>query len=116
MAMLPGFLRDRLIRQHRESEAAARAGRDAPDHRPAARLFTPDGGAVWLLSELDPDAGIAYGLCDPGLGYPELGYVSPGELEALAGPMGLETDLRFEAEHTLSGYAERARIAGRIEC
>ena len=114
--MLPGFLRDRLIRQHRESEAAARAGRDSPDHRPAARLFTPDARAVWLLSELDPDTGIAYGLCDPGLGYPELGYVSLGELEALAGPTGLETDLHFEAEHTLSGYAERARIAGRIEC
>lgn len=34
------------------------------DHPPVVKLFTPDAGATWLLSELDPeDNDIAFGLC-----------------------------------------------------
>lgn len=41
------------------------------------KLFTPDAGATWLLSEIDPeDHDIAFGLCDLGLGFPELGFAS----------------------------------------
>jgi hypothetical protein len=54
------------------------------------KLFTPDEGATWLLSELDPDEpDIAFGHCDLGLGYPELGEVSIAELESIRGPLGL---------------------------
>ena len=59
---------------------------------PVVKLFTPWGSATWLLSEIDPDEqDIAFGLCDLGVGTPELGSVSIAELLALKGPMGLET-------------------------
>ena len=40
------------------------------------KLFTPDGNATWLLTELNPEIDLAIGLCDLGLGEPERGYVS----------------------------------------
>lgn len=44
------------------------------DPVPVVKLFTPDAGATWLLTEIDPDDhDRAYGLCDLGLGMPELG-------------------------------------------
>ena len=81
------------------------------------KLFTPDGGATWLLSETDPeDADIAFGLCDLGLGFPELGSVRLSALKAHRGRLGLpiERDLHFNAEAPLSTYAEGAREAGGI--
>ncbi|PZQ78140.1 MAG: transposase [Variovorax paradoxus] len=90
------------------------AGFDPP---PVAKLFTPDAGATWLLTEIDPeDEDRAFGLCDLGLGCPELGWASVSEIEALRGPLGLpvERDLYFRADKPLSGYARDARLAGRI--
>ena len=87
------------------------------DFEPVVKPFTPDAGAVWLLTGLLPsDPDIAFGLCDPGLGYPELGYVRLSELEALRGPWGplVERDLRFKATKPLSAYAEEAYAHGRI--
>ena len=88
-----------------------------PDFYPVVKLFTPDAGCTWLLTEIDPeDTDIAFGLCDLGLGYPELGTVSLSELAALRGKLGLpvERDLHFAAYHTLSVYTEAARINGVI--
>ena len=52
---------------------------------PVVKLFTPDASATWLLTELDPaDPDLAFGLCDLGLGCPELGYVRLSELESRA--------------------------------
>jgi hypothetical protein len=54
------------------------------DPMPVFKLFTPEGSATWLLSELDPDHhDRAFGPCDLGLGAPELGYVSIRELSSL---------------------------------
>jgi hypothetical protein len=96
----------------------ANAGRErSEDFRPVVKLFTPWGGASWLLTELDPDNNdIAFGLCDLGMGCPELGSVSLSEIEAVRGPMGLrvERDLHFKAGKTLSAYADEARREGRI--
>jgi Protein of unknown function (DUF2958) len=63
---------------------------------------------------LDDD--LAFGLCDVGLGCPELGYVALSELAALRGKLGLpvERDLHFIASKTISGYANEARAQGRI--
>lgn len=72
---------------------------------------------TWLLTELDPeDPDRAFGLCDLGLGSPELGYVSLAELAALRGPLGLpvERDQHFDADGPLSGYVGEARHAGRV--
>ena len=88
----------------------------ALDFKPVVKLFTPDGSATWLLTELDPDGGLAFGLCDLGVGEPELGYVSLAELRSVRGKLGLpiERDLHFEADKTISVYAIEARERGHI--
>jgi hypothetical protein len=85
------------------------------DPMPVVKLFTPDAGATWLLTELDPqDEDLAFGLCDLGLGCPELGYVRLSELESVRGRLRLpvERDLHFTARHRLSEYARLARAEG----
>jgi hypothetical protein len=72
---------------------------------------------VMLLTEIDPDDhDHAFGLCDLGLGMPEIGWVSLDELATMRGGLGLpiERDLSFRAEKRLSAYAHDARLAGRI--
>lgn len=87
------------------------------DHRPVVKLFMPDGAATWLLTECDPDdPDRLFGLCDLGLGFPELGYVSLTEIMEVRGRLGLpvERDLHFVADKPLSAYADEARANGRI--
>lgn len=82
------------------------------------KLFTPDAGASWLLTEIDPEApSIAFGLCDLGLGFPELGCVSLDELATVRGRLRLpiEQDTGFRASGRLSAYAAAARSARRIQ-
>jgi hypothetical protein len=64
---------------------------------PVIKLFTPDANATWFLSEYDPELRTFFGLCDLGLGFADLGYVSRDELEALRGRLGLpvERDLHW---------------------
>lgn len=90
---------------------------EAIDPFPIVKLFTPDGSATWLITELDPDRPeIAFGLCDLGFGSPELGSLSLTELVAARGPLGLrvEIDRHFEARAPLSTYANAARRHGYI--
>jgi hypothetical protein len=87
------------------------------DPAPVVKLFTPDAGATWLLTEIDPEEhDHAFGLCDLGLGFPELGWISLVEVASVRGRLGLpvERDLHFRAEKRLSVYAREARLAGRI--
>lgn len=87
------------------------------DPPPVVKLFTPDASATWLLTEIDPeDEDRAFGLCDLGLGWPELGWASLPEIQALRGPLGLpvERDLYFRAGKPLSAYVREAHLAGRI--
>lgn len=87
------------------------------DHFPVVKLFTPDANCTWLLSELDPDnPDIAFGLCDLGLGFPELGYVFLSEIREVRGTLGLpvERDRHFTATKCVRKYADDARIAERI--
>lgn len=105
-------LRAQLLDNGRQS--LADEGFDPP---PVVKLFTPDAGATWLLTEIDPDdEDNMFGLCDLGLGFPELGCVSLAELMSVGGRLGLpvERDLHFTASKALSGYAREARLAGRI--
>jgi hypothetical protein len=85
------------------------------DFKPVVKLFTPDAQCTWLLTELGNDD-IAFGLCDLGLGTPEIGFVCMRELREARGPLGLpiERDLHFEADKPISGYADEARTHGRI--
>lgn len=88
-----------------------------PDPAPVVKIFDPCGSATWLISESDPDEpDRLFGLCDLGMGYPELGYVLRSELEAVKGRfgLGLERDLHFAAQCSISTYADAARKHGGI--
>jgi hypothetical protein len=100
----------------RAQRAAIDKGNGALDFKPVVKLFTPDAQCTWLLTELDPDGGLAFGLCNLGMGEPELGYVSMHELAAVRGKLGLpiERDLHFEADKSISAYADEARSRGHI--
>ncbi|MNH46973.1 hypothetical protein D3C79_1099950 [compost metagenome] len=60
--------------------------------------------------------GVCFGLCDLGMGEPELGYVSVEELESVTGPRGLrvERDLYFATDKPLSAWTSAARTHRRI--
>ena len=113
-ALIPDDLRAALVANGRASEA-----QEDFDPRPVVKLFTPDGSATWLITEgyEEPDGDLRmFGLCDLGLGSPELGYVMLSEVEDVRGGLGLpvERDLYFSPEYRLSRYAEIANHAGRI--
>jgi hypothetical protein len=77
MSLLTPAQRAQLLANGKANAARNAAGMVELDFVPVVKLFTPDAGATWLLTELDPDdQDTAFGLCDLGLGCPELGYVS----------------------------------------
>ena len=94
--------------------AAGRRRDDDPV--PVLKIFAPDGGATWLICELGDDRDTMFGLCDLGVGDPELGYVSLAEIVDVRGGLGLqvERDLYWKPKHPISVYATAAREAGRI--
>jgi hypothetical protein len=99
------------------ANGARTAAGETIDPNPVVKLFTPDAGATWLLTELDPaDPDLAFGMCDLGLGFPELGSVRLSEIATIRGRLGLpvERDLLFGAERPLSRYAEEAQRLGLI--
>jgi len=87
------------------------------DPLPVVRLFTPDAHATWLLAALDPaDGDTAYGLCDVGIGMPELGHVKLSDLASIVGPLkqSVRRDLYFRPTRVLSEYARLAESNGSI--
>ena len=109
MDLMPDDIRQRLL--------ANGAAEVETDHVPVVKFFDPTGAATWLITEMLPDEpDILFGLCDLGMGCPELGYVSLAELQSVKGRLGLgiERDLYFTARFPLSVYAEAARITGGI--
>ena len=117
MELLTKDIRKRLLRNGEVRKLFAEDGRAEPDFIPVVKLFTPDAQCTWLLTELDPtDPDIAFGLCDLGMGFPELGSVSIAELATVRGPLGLpvEREIHFVATRTISAYAAEARKSGFI--
>jgi hypothetical protein len=117
MTLLTDDIREKLLRNGRLRDEYAREGKAEPDFLPVVKLFMPRSGAAWLLTELDPEEqDIAFGLCDLGMGYPELGYVSLSEIALAAEVTGLDVqrDDQFIATKTLSAYADEARARGGI--
>lgn len=116
MKLLTKELKDRLIANGLK-QAPLRGTPQEIDFKPVVKLFTPDAGATWLLSEiLDDNHDLAFGLCDLGLGFPELGLVSLTELSEVRGRLGLpvERDRSFDPGKTLLEYSRCAVAAGRI--
>lgn len=98
-------------------QAAVRGTSREHDFEPVVRLFTPDAGATWLLTEIDPDdPDIAYGLCDLGFGFAEFGSVSLTKLRSLRGRLGLpvERDLHWRPSGSISAYIDASSASGRI--
>ncbi len=107
---------NKLLRQGQQQREARKRG-DWIDFSPVVKFFTPDAGATWLLCELYPDdPDVAFGLCDLGFGYPEVGDVRLSELATLRSKYGLpvERDRFFQPDKTLSEYAKVAYAAQRI--
>lgn len=116
MKLLTKDIREQLIANGKKQEPV-RGTDEEIDFKPVVKFFTPDAGCTWLLTELNPDdPDIAFGLCDLGLGYPELGSVRISELAQIRGRLGLsvERDLHFKADKTLSQYASEAWKLERI--
>jgi hypothetical protein len=117
MKLLTVDIRKKLLRNGKLRQQRDQEDKPEPDFWPVVKLFTPDAGCTWLLTEIDPDdPDIAFGLCDLGFGCPELGSVSLSELEAVRGRLNLpvERDLYFTATKMLSAYADEARAHGAI--
>ena len=117
MKLLTHAQREQLLANGRAQRTALDAGFNALDFHPVVKLFIPDTGCTWLLTELtSEDPGMAFGLCDLGLGEPELGYVHLRELESVRSKLGLpvERDCSFAANKTISSYADEARRRRRI--
>lgn len=117
MKLLTKPLYERLVRTGRLRAEREERGDSEADFLPVVKLFTPDAQCSWLLTEIDSECpDFAFGLCDLGVGYPELGSVSLSELAAVRGALSLpvERDRFFIADKTLSAYADEARSSGYI--
>jgi hypothetical protein len=118
MELFTPEIKARLLENGLQNAARIAADGNTIDFHPVVKLFTPDANCTWLLSEIDPEnPQIAFGLCDLGMGCPEMGSVSLAEIAVLRGKLGLpvERDLHFKAEKSLTTYADEARLLGRIK-
>ena len=115
MILITAKNRKQLEANYLETQASEISERNF-DPRPVVKLFNPVGSQTWLLTEIEPGTNNAFGLCDMGQGYPELGYVSIDELAKLKlyFDMKVERDIHFEAHMTISEYADQARETGSI--
>jgi hypothetical protein len=105
----------KLITQALKAKLIANYGKS--DQQPVVKFFTPDANFTWLFVDMDPeDNDQLFGLCDLGQGFPELGYASLRQIEAIRGKLRLpvERDLHFTPRMTITEYADKAHAAGRI--
>jgi len=117
MKLIPDDLIAKLRANGAFNEHLRNQGGHEMDFMPVVKLFNPSGAATWLLTEIDPhDTDLAFGLCDLGMGFPELGYVSLSEIAGVKTVLGIpiERDESFRATKTLSAYADEARKFERI--
>lgn len=112
MALLSDDLRARLEENGRRQHAVKGTDNEI-DFAPVAKLYTPLGDAIWLLTEIDPqDADRAFGLHDSGKGDAELCYVSLIELERRFAQSSVRRDKDFQTDELLSSYARKAGVTG----
>ncbi len=76
MELITNSQTEQLLANGRAQRAAIDRQDQALDFKPVVKLFTPDAQCTRLLTEIDEGTDLAFGLCDLGLGCPELGYVS----------------------------------------
>jgi hypothetical protein len=104
----------KLLTKAIEKKLIANIGKE--DIKPVVKFFG-GGACTWLFTEYNPETDAFFGLCDLGMGSPELGYVSRTELESIRfKPFNLpvERDMYWEADKTITEYAEEAGRERRI--
>jgi len=102
-----------LLQEHR---AKMQANWCLPDNQksnlePVVKLFHAYGAGTWLFTEYDEASDQLFGLCDLGMGFPELGYACLGELQNMRNKMGwqmIERDIHWSAKMSLGEYADLA--------
>ena len=118
MTLLTDDERRRLLQNGELRRSLEQDGKAEANFHPVLKLHIPGTGMIWLLTEIYPDdPDVAFGLCDLGMGFPELGDVRLSELEGVRNLAGLsvQRDDAFSAAQTISKYAERARYLRYIE-
>lgn len=110
MKLLTAELRNRLVKNFHTNSSGN------TDFVPVVKFFDPCGSATWLITELNPETDVMFGLCDLGMGCPEVGAVSLNELKSVRNGFGLgiERDLHFRPTKTLNEYAKEAYEVGGI--
>ena len=105
MKLLPDHQHADMLANGKANVTRRDSGLNEQDFNPVVKLFCPWGGATWLLTELGTeDRDLAFGLCDLGMGSPELGYVRLSELAAVIGPGGLRIERDNIVANLLCGY------------
>lgn len=109
------FLTDEQRRQMLDNGVARARGEDI-DPYPVVKLYAPGSDACWVLTVLDADGDLAYGLIDIGTGFPELGLVSLKMLAGIKGPKGLPVAVEpgYTPRKTLSTYLADAQRDGMV--
>nr|WP_196108335.1 MULTISPECIES: DUF2958 domain-containing protein [unclassified Ochrobactrum] len=104
-----------LLTRTQRAQLLANGRQRGADHVPVVKFFNPFGEGVWLVTELDEDGDVMFGLAD--IGCPELGSWSFSELESIRLPfgMGIERDLLFTGDFPISVWAEAAWETGSIQ-
>ncbi len=104
-----------LLQEHRKK---MQANWNMPDSitknnlEPVVKLFHAYGRGTWLFTEWDEESDQLFGLCDLGMGFPELGYACLGEMQHMQNRFGwqmIERDTSWSANMTLGEYADKAR-------
>ena len=104
-----------IITKEIESKLSKNIGNATID-KPYLKLFDPTGSATWLITEYDKETQMLFGLCDLGMGFPELGYVSLDEIKSIKGHygLGIERDMYWKPTKSLREYTDIASANRRI--
>ena len=118
MQLLTADIHARLLANGREQEPVRGTDREI-DFHPVVKLFTPDADCTWILTEIDPEnPDIAFGLCDLGMGFPELGSrasrKSPPCAEAWGSPSSVTCTSRPRNGSRLTPRRPRASTASKL--
>ena len=96
------------IRAKLEKNRIAKNDEDA-----VLKLFTPDAGCTWLITQIDEDGDTMWGLCDLGLGCMEYGTVSLSEIQTVRGRLRLPVERDRSFKHAkISEMTKRETLAG----
>lgn len=80
------------LERQNDLQSVLDTGDETEEREIIVKYFTPDGSATWFILDGEPEVDgdwHLFGLCDLGMGFPELGYVQLSELQGHKGKMGL---------------------------